>query len=87
MFTSECSSSGGDDHGDHHADGRHAVPQDAHADAEREERQAALEHDVHRQAEATKRPEREGGLQRGEDAHRAELLQAERGRQRFRTLN
>lgn len=74
MFTSECGSSGGDDHSDHHADGRDAVLQHAHTDAEGEERQAAFEHDVHGQAEASQRPQSESGLQRGEDTHRAELL-------------
>lgn len=85
MFTSQCSSGGGDDHSKHHADGRHAVPQHAHADAEREERQAAFEHDVHGQAEATQRPQRERGLQRGQDAHWAELLHTERDQ--IRTSN
>ncbi len=78
MFTSQCGSSGGDDHGGHHADGRHAVSQHTHADAECEERQAAFEHDVHGQAEAAQRPQSESGLQRGEDTHRAKLLHRER---------
>lgn len=53
VFTSQCGSGGGDDHGGHHTDGRHTVPQHKHADAEREERQAAFEHDVHGKAEPT----------------------------------
>lgn len=75
LFTGQRGSTGGDDHGNHHADGRPAVPQHAHADAECEERQAALEHDVHGKTEAAQGPHGEGGLQRGQDAHRAELLQ------------
>lgn len=74
VFTSQRSSTRGDEHSGHHADGRHAVPQHAHADAEREERQATLEDNVHGQAEAPQGPQGEGGLQRGEDAHRGELL-------------
>ena len=73
-FTGQSSAPCGDDDGDRHADGRDAVPQHADADAEREERQAALKHHVHREAEAAQRPQSQGGLQRGQDTHRAKLL-------------
>ena len=74
MFTSQRGSSGGDDDSGHHADGRDTIPQHKHADAQREERQAAFEHDVHGQAEATERPQSQSGLQRGEDTHWGKLL-------------
>lgn len=83
VFTSQCSTTSGDEHGDDHADGRHAVPQHAHANAEREERQAAFEHDVHGQAETTQRPQSESGLQRREDAHRGELLHRQTDKHTF----
>lgn len=76
-LTCQHGAPGGDGHRRHHPRRRQAVPQHAHANAEREERQAALEDHVHGQAEPTQRPEREGGLQRGEDAHRGELLQGQ----------
>ena len=69
VFTSQRGSSGGDDDSGHHADGRDTIPQHKHADAQREERQAAFEHDIHGQAEATERPQSQSGLQRGEDTH------------------
>lgn len=73
-FTSQRSSCRGDDDSDHHADRRHAVPQHAHADAEREEWQAAFKHHVHGQAEATQGPQRQSGLQSGQDTHRGKIL-------------
>lgn len=77
IFTCQRCSGGRDRHGHGHADGGHAVPEHADADAEREERQAALEDHVHGQAETPQGPERQRGLKRGQDADRSELLRTQ----------
>lgn len=76
-FTCQRRSGGRDGHGHGHADGGHAVPEHAHADAEGEERQAALEDHVHGQAETPQGPERQRGLKSGQDADRSELLRTQ----------
>lgn len=77
IVTCQRRSGGGDRHGHDHADGGHAVPEHADADAEGEERQAALEDHVHGQAEPPQRPERQRGLEGGQDADRSELLRTQ----------
>lgn len=74
MFTGQSSSSGGDNHSYDHSDGRHSIPEHAHTDAEREERQAALEDDVHGQTEASQGPQGQSGLECGQDTDRSKLL-------------
>lgn len=77
ILTCQRCSAGRDGHGHDHAGGGHAVPEHAHADAEREERQAALEDHVHGQAETPQGPERQRGLKSGQDADRCEVLRTQ----------
>lgn len=77
ILTCQRCSAGRDSHGHDHAGGGHAVPEHAHADAEREERQAALEDHVHGQAETPQGPERQRRLKSGQDADRSEVLRTQ----------